>query len=226
MMVHLRCMRNNLNGSFFLLFFTCFQATSCGQGMNLESPIIFYGGSFNPPHLGHDQIIQNVLNESPDSQVWVVPSAAPAAAKGQVPKRDLAPFVDRLEMCRRAFAHFGDKVYVSDLEKDPDTTHYTWDSLEQLPREAKGLVVGGDQYESFDRWHRANDLLEKTSLYVQPRDGSSQIERSGVTFLNGDFHSASSTKIRAALLHEELLILKAWLNPEVLSWIQQNDLYM
>src|SRR4029079_1745454 len=101
-----------------------------------------FGGSFNPPHLGHRELIAALLERDLVDQVRVVPVYAHPFGK------ELAPFADRLAMCRLAFAGLGPRVRVSAIEKDLGGRSYTVRTLEAMhrarPREALFLVTGAD----------------------------------------------------------------------------------
>ena len=58
--------------------------------------IALFGGSFNPPHIGHQMACLYVLETSSCKELWMVPTFRHPFDKA------LAPFEDRFEMCRRA----------------------------------------------------------------------------------------------------------------------------
>src|SRR5207247_5501171 len=63
--------------------------------------IALFGGSFNPPHIGHQMACLYVLETSSCKELWMVPTFRHPFDKA------LAPFEDRFEMCRRAAVRIG-----------------------------------------------------------------------------------------------------------------------
>ncbi|GAC1367655.1 MAG: nicotinate-nucleotide adenylyltransferase [Polyangiales bacterium] len=113
-----------------------------------ESVAIF-GGSFNPPHVAHVLAAAYLLACAPVERVVVVPTFRHPFAKA------LAPFADRLEMCRLAFADLA-RVEVSRVEEELGGESLTVRTLEHLSARHPGwsmrLVIGADVVHEMDRW--------------------------------------------------------------------------
>jgi nicotinate-nucleotide adenylyltransferase len=127
-----------------------------------------FGGAFDPPHIGHLVVAQDVLEELELDRLLIVPSARP-------PHREavLTP-EERLELTRTAFR--GDPRFeVSDVEQRRAGPSWTVDTLEKIRREAEPdellLVIGEDQYRGFETWREPERILELAQLAVMPRDG-------------------------------------------------------
>src|SRR6266511_3514070 len=69
-----------------------------------------FGGSFNPPHVGHQMLGLYVLETAAIDELWFVPAFRHALGK------PLEPFGHRLKMCERAVAALGARARVSDVE--------------------------------------------------------------------------------------------------------------
>lgn len=134
-----------------------------------------FGGSFNPPHLGH-LVVAEALREACglDRVIWMV-AAQPPHKIGQA----LAPPEDRLEMAHRAIAghpHF----VVSDLEvrraAEKGGPSYTVDTLRQLsgalPLVRWSLLVGEDSLAAFHTWREPHEILQMAQLVVYRRAGT------------------------------------------------------
>ncbi len=121
--------------------------------------IALFGGSFDPPHCAHVMAMSYVLTCTPCTEAWVLPVFHHAFAK------DSAPFDTRLALCRAAFACFGRRVRVLDVESRLPSPSYTVDTLRHLTRRHPGarfhLVVGTDILAETDRWR---DFPEVTRL--------------------------------------------------------------
>ena len=95
--------------------------------MNPDAQSIgIFGGSFNPPHMGHVLACHYALLRWNLKKVIVVPSHAHPFGK------PLPPFNDRLAMCRLAFGHLGANVEISEIEQEMEGISYTIDVVRKL----------------------------------------------------------------------------------------------
>lgn len=133
--------------------------------------VALFGGSFNPPHLGHVLNACFVLSAFPVDQLWILPVYRHPFAE----KQGLAPFEDRMEMCRRAFLPFGRRILVSSIESELPPGSKTVDMLEWLlpkyPEIQFSLVVGSDILREKHLWKRFDRIEEMVNLIVVPRTG-------------------------------------------------------
>lgn len=122
------------------------------------------GGTFNPPHIGHVLIAQQVLDFTDTQEVWFLPNY------GQhPPKPDVAPVGDRLNMVK--MIHLP-KSRVSTLEIDNTLDGNTLHLLPYLPKENNyRFIIGSDWLPKFQTWGNYEDLLKKMSFLVFPRYG-------------------------------------------------------
>jgi nicotinate-nucleotide adenylyltransferase len=115
----------------------------------VDARVAIFGGSFNPPHVAHVLAVSYVLACADVDRVLVIPAFRHPFAKS------LAPFEDRLEMCRLAFTDLG-RVEVSSVEGELGGESRTVRTLEHLhathPRWSMRLVVGADVVHEMDRW--------------------------------------------------------------------------
>jgi nicotinate-nucleotide adenylyltransferase len=130
--------------------------------------VAVFGGSFNPPHIGHVLTAVYVLSTAPIDHLLVVPVYRHPFAKG------LAPFEDRLEMCALAFGWLSG-VVVSTVERDLDGESLTLRTLQRLsldhPDWQMRLVIGSDVLPDLDKWHRFDLVQELAPPLVIPRAG-------------------------------------------------------
>lgn len=153
--------------------------------------IAVYGGSFNPPHVGHAMVAGWLLWTGRAEQVWLVPCAEHAFDK------ELAPFEARIAMCRALAGAVGGPVVVEDVESRMPTPSYTWNTLERLSEQHRQhrfrLVVGADTLEQTDLWHRWDDIVERYEPIVVGRGGYPAVAGAPT------FPELSSSEIRARL---------------------------
>lgn len=198
--------------------------------MEKESPQIgLYGGSFDPPHIAHVLVAGWVLSLGKVDEVWVIPSGGHPFGKS------LAPFADRFEMCRRAFACFGDRVRLLDIEKEPQT-HYTIQTLRRLaelyPDYRWRWIMGSDTLDDAPKWREFDEVMRLAPPLVIPRrgyrlrgarmHGQARGEGPGADFTLPD---VSSTLIRRKLRERRLDDLAGLVPSTVLQWIHDRSLY-
>ena len=150
---------------------------------------VVFGGSFNPIHVGHQNIVRQLCLMPEVDKLYVVPNGLSPGRR----KTDLLPWDVRLGMVQAGLAEFlaedSCKLVVSDVERphpDGNTPSYTLETLKHL-RSAGGdevdgpgsgsaslwaLVVGEDQARFFPRWRDSNAILEAAALWVIPRPGN------------------------------------------------------
>ncbi len=131
-----------------------------------------FGGSFNPPHVGHLIVLESVRDQLPLDKILLIPSATPPN------KRDgsLAPAACRLEMTRLAVE--GIPGYeVSDLEIRRGGISYTVDTIMSLsslyPGASLSLIIGVDNFLDFLTWKSPDEILARVDLVVMNRPGFS-----------------------------------------------------
>lgn len=160
--------------------------------------VALFGGSFNPPHIGHVLNACYVLGAYPVDQLWLMPVYAHPFSS----KRSLAPFEDRMEMCRRAFAPFGSRIQVTRIEEQAPAGSKTVDVLEWLlprhPDDTFCLVVGSDILREKHLWKRFDRIEELAELIVVPRSGYPDPSLRGPVL-----PEVSSTQIRELLARGE-----------------------
>lgn len=128
--------------------------------------IALFGGSFDPPHLGHVYAALHARVVGGADAVWVLPSAHHPYGK------DLTPWEHRWTLCRLAFA---DLPFVELHGTEQRSSGYTIDLVELLAREHpqhSWLLVGGtDTARDLPNWRRGADLARLVRIHAVPRGG-------------------------------------------------------
>lgn len=213
---------------------------------------IVYGGSFDPPHLGHKALADLVLRAYPEACLRIMPSAAPAGAKGQH-KSVQAEFSDRLAMCRILFPSHP-RLLIDELESQLPAPNYTVQTLRVLRDRYPSvpqwfLLMGEDQWQSFADWQRPEEIVSLCSLLVVARESmvsaTEVLDRLSANFgldytvgQEGLYHwpktgqslrfwsqalsKAASRKMRLAIHSTES---RSWLSPELAQYINDHQLY-
>ena len=125
-----------------------------------------YGGSFNPPHIGHMEAARRAISELKLDQLLLIPAGQ--APHKKTPEGTPAP-EHRLEMLRIATQGM-EKVRVCDLEIRRDGPSYTYETVEKLrelyPEAELILLMGTDMFLSFMTWNQPERILQNASLGV------------------------------------------------------------
>ncbi len=159
-----------------------------------------FGGTFNPPHIGHVIVAESVRDQLQFDSVVFVPSANPPNKHD----RSIAPAADRLHMTKLAI--HGNKYFdISDIETQRGGISYTIDTVnaftERYPRASLSLIIGVDNLLEFQTWKSPDDILAKVDLVAMSRPGFSAQHDHGkyskfVTFVNVPHIGISGTEIR------------------------------
>lgn len=129
-----------------------------------------FGGTFDPPHVGHLVVAQDAHAQLGLDRLLLVPARIPP----HKPEGAAASAALRLEMLRSAVE--GDARFeVDDLELRRDGPSYTVDTLRALggrwPDAEFFLIIGADQFREFGGWRDAGAIVGMATLVVLARDG-------------------------------------------------------
>ena len=192
---------------------------------------VLYGGSFDPVHNGHINVVGSVIRQlSPDRVIimpaFVSPFKADIGANASVE--------DRLYMVRLAFGMFP-CCEISDHEIRKADVSYTIDTLEYLRGiydDRLVLAVGSDSLRSLPKWRRAEDILDIADIAAVSRTEGEDLTTDAdlirniggrVTQINTEPFEISSTELRALIAAGG--DVSAYLPESVLSYIRERSLY-
>jgi nicotinate-nucleotide adenylyltransferase len=139
--------------------------------------IALFGGSFDPPHLGHFQIALHILEEELADQVWFVP------VKNHPFGKKMTADVYRIEMLQRLLDDGRETLKTKKLpatalkvntyEIEREEVSFSFNTLEHFakenPADSFSWIIGSDNLTSFHKWYKAEELLEKYPVFVYPR---------------------------------------------------------
>ena len=192
-----------------------------------------YGGTFNPPHLGHFRAAQYALRVLSLDALLVIPSCISPHKK--LPAGSADPR-QRLEMTKLCFE---DGAFtVSDIELSRGGTSYTYETVESLraqyPDTELVLLMGTDMFLSFLNWVNPERILSCVSLGVFYRGDRDEVEAvakqkkcleekgAKVYLMDNPVTEISSTDLRRMLVFD---CADAYLSPKVLDYIKSKGLY-
>ena len=158
----------------------------------MKKAIAVFGGSFNPPHVAHQMVCLWVLETQPVDEILLVPTFRHPFEK------QLAPYPERVEMCRRMALPFGGRASVSTLEEElGGESSRTLVTLEALAARLTGcslrLVIGADILPERDKWYRWADIEKLAPPIVVGRHGFPSPDGAP------ELADVSSTEVRARL---------------------------
>ena len=140
----------------------------------MKKKIGLFGGSFNPPHLGHVTLVRSVARKFALNQVIVIPNR-------QNPLKPVADHLSisaehRYRLAQLAFAELSELVIVWDGELKRPAPSYTIDSLlewkEQFGEDVDFyLLIGVDNLARFNEWKSWDKILTYAHLVVTSRPG-------------------------------------------------------
>lgn len=144
---------------------------SMSQSAVLGQPlrIGLFGGTFDPPHVGHLVTAVNVRHSLTLDLVILMVANVPWQKAGQ---RAITPALDRLAMVEAAVAEVPGLV-AGDTEIRSGGPSYTIDTLTtlmaQYPAAEFFTIVGADAAAGVSTWERSDELTQITSLVVVDR---------------------------------------------------------
>ena len=193
-----------------------------------------YGGTFNPPHLGHIQAAKAAVQALNLTRLLLIPDNI--APHKELPPGSPAP-EQRLEMLRLA-TQDAPELEVSDLELRREGVSYTFETVlalsEQYPEAQLFLLMGTDMFVSFDTWKNTDIILSHAALGVLCRGDkgeqeaiaqkAAQLTAGGarVELVNNPVLAISSTQLRRLIAFD---CAEPFLPKPVAEYIRQHGLY-
>lgn len=160
-----------------------------------------FGGSFNPPHIGHLIVAEAVRDQFSLDAIWWIPNATPPHKSDD----GLASADHRRAMTECAIQ--GNPAFrLCDVELRREGVSYMVDTVRIVQRECPKatfhLIVGSDSLDTFGTWHRPDEIAERVRLIVYNRPGgrSAVADRAyanAVRYAAAPSLEISSTEIRA-----------------------------
>lgn len=139
------------------------------EAHEVHRDIILFGGTFEPPHIGHLLMARVALEQTEAEEVWFIPALAP-------PHKDEV----RLDFSVRktlveALIQDTPGLSCSDIESGLPKPSYTVDTVRAVkaryPRKRFTFLIGTDSLAALPQWYRADELCDETSFLVAARTG-------------------------------------------------------
>lgn len=165
-----------------------------------------FGGTFNPLHIGHYEILRSLDNDPNIEKILLMPDRLPPHKTSEF----LIDDETRIEMCRIVAADFN-KCELCLIEFEREGKSYTYDTVKLLQKLNKdtdfAFVCGGDMLVFFDKWYKYEELMKMLPFIVFKRTATDETEfyncvdrfkKEGMNIILKDdiIPAVSSTKLR------------------------------
>ena len=128
--------------------------------------VLLFGGTFDPPHVGHLTMAQLALEQTQADEVWFLPAPLPPH------KLSIPTYNHRLKMTQALIEGYaGMKVSVmeEDLPKPSYSVHTVEACQVRYPTYDFRFLLGADSLRALPTWHRASDLATMLPFVVAHR---------------------------------------------------------
>lgn len=197
-----------------------------------------FGGTFDPFHLGHSDILQSAVDTEYFDEINVIPSFVPPHKNIS----DISFWTYRYEMARLGLESLREDacVKLNDLEMNLGNKSYTLNTVDRILEDNPGseihIICGSDVIFEIPEWHKPKLLLEKAGLFFAQRAGYTNRDyQQTVRFLEKNydadirFFECGHLDISSGALREKLENgsddAKKYLSSKVFDFISLNRIY-
>lgn len=194
-----------------------------------------FGGTFDPPHIGHINMCKAFIDMLNLDVLYVIPARIP-------PHKTITSNTkthERLEMARLAFDNISDKVIVSDMEIKREGKSYTADTIRYFKENMDCdlyFLCGTDMLLSFDTWYMPDYIFDNATIVYARRENDKEnseqipikiseyekLYNAKIIHLDVKVIEVSSSEIRREI---DEVGKSSYLTCEVLDFILKNNLY-
>ncbi len=195
--------------------------------------VAVFGGTFNPIHIGHVQMIETLCKQEFIDKVLIIPTKIPPHKETVF----LASEQDRINLCSIIANKFV-KAEVSNIELRREGKSYSVDTVlelkKQYPNSKIAITVGADMLIYFTNWFRFETILQNADIITFYRadsnenDYNDEIENlkklgANIICLNQEIANISSTQIRNLLCSGN--VADHLLDLDVATYIKEHQVY-
>ena len=189
--------------------------------------IFFYGGTFDPPHKGHELIVEYCL-EKCDKLILIPNKKSPDKLSNPI-----ATFNQRKDMLKILFND--KKIVISDFEGNSNKDNYTYLTINHLKtiyrKSDLTMVIGNDQLVNLKKWKKFNFILDEVKILCFNRTILDK-NRFEVDFIDNiefveKFNiNISSSKIRNSIFNKSIKNSDDMLNSNIIDYIMKEKIYV
>lgn len=190
---------------------------------------VIFGGAFDPPHIEHMAMCKAAMQQLGADSLVIVPTYMPPHKS-----EGFLSYEDRVDLIKIAFAEFGQRLIIDNIENERKNDNYSSEVLPLLKQKYGDIVylIGGDSLEFMSTWHQPRQIAECCPIAVAGREGyentatmAAELKASiGGEYILLDYIGAdvSSAQIKARLLMGEPCDS---INPLVAQEIKKRGLF-
>lgn len=210
-----------------------------------KKKIAVFGGTFDPPHMGHSLLAEKIITYKYADEVMFIPALSPP----HKPSSPTVVFQDRIKMVKLAADLMNKKkgnfFKVSDIEGErTKIPSYTFDTMVELDKRYPGtnfiILIGEDSLLHLHTWYKADKLINNWKIITYPRNCTEE-HQTGIleelrkkwpdniayllfeSILPYELCDISSTEVREKLSNQ--LDVSNLIYPEVHKYIKEKGLY-
>jgi len=189
--------------------------------------VFFYGGTFDPPHIGHKMIVEYCLDKC-DKLILIPNKKSPDKLSNPV-----ATYAQRKDMLKLLFNN--NKILISDFEHNSDKINYTYLTIKHLKKSYKNsvltMVIGNDQLVNLKNWKNFEFILNEVKILcfnrLLPDDDKSENKLiKDIKFIEKFNINISSSIVRKNILNNSIENLSGMLNNKIIKYIIEERLYV
>ena len=189
--------------------------------------ICLFGGTFDPPHIGHLLIAQTVCEAEDFDKILFIPAFNPPH------KKSITPADHRIEMVKTAISD-NPKFEYSNVDILRGGISYSIDSIMDVKRKVElnnddlYYLIGSDSLIDFKNWEKPKQILDECNVIVAIRPGFRPSDippwiLQKVHFANIPRFELSSSKIRSRWVED--LTIRYMVTLPIWEYINKNSLY-
>lgn len=178
------------------------------------------GGTFDPPHIGHLLLAEEVRTELDLNEIWFIPThVTPHKSVGTTAEHRTN--MVELAVCNHPY------LKTSLIEMERSGKSYTYDTIQLLKKQNPDAVfyfiIGGDMIQTLDSWYRIDELRKLVKFIGVSRSAYPKMTDTMVQVLEIPLFDLSSTEIRSRV--KRLLPIQYYVTDEVAAYIKEHKLY-
>ncbi len=197
----------------------------------MKKKIAIFGGSFNPPHIGHKKVIEIIQEYFPCDEIWLIPSGQRKDKAINANNNDRIIMANLLT--KELEKESGPKIKISEIEINKDKSTSTIETLEELEKEYPNnefhFVISTELVPDIKKfWVRGEEIFNRGNFIIIERLGYMKIEDieippHSISIKQKEIiPEISSSKIREIDTPDELY---KWLDTKLADYIINNKLY-
>ena len=189
-----------------------------------------FGGTFNPFHIGHYEILAALQKDNSVDEIFLMPD--------KIPPHKVCDFLAddeiRIEMCKLAASDFP-KAKLCIIEFEREGRSYTYDTVnmlkEKYPEKKFAFVMGGDMLASFDLWYNYQELMKMISFFAFKRSDTDEelfnnkAELFGRMGMDIKIMDERITKVASSQIREDFKTAQKYLPEKIFLYLREKEIY-